>query len=64
MMPDPQAISDISKDGDKLVLKYTFDFQGQAIPAQITLVPEGDKWKAAFDFAGGQFMVDGTATKK
>jgi hypothetical protein len=62
--PDPQAISDITKDGDSLVLKYQLDFQGQAIPAMITLKPLGAKWTANFDFAGGQFNMDGTATKK
>jgi hypothetical protein len=62
--PDAQAITDITKDGDKLVLRYSMDFQGQAIPAQITLVPAGDKYTASFDFAGGQFVMDGTAVKK
>jgi len=63
--PDAQAIKDISKEGENLVLKYELDFQGQAIPAQITIAPDGaDKWKANFDFAGGQFVVDGTAVKK
>jgi hypothetical protein len=64
MMPDPQTITDIKKVGANLVLKYALDFQGQAIPAQITLVPDGAKWKASFDFADGQFLVDGTAAKK
>jgi hypothetical protein len=59
-----QAVTDITKDGDNLVLKYTLDFQGQAIPAMITLKPSGTKWSANFDFAGGQFNMDGTATKK
>ena len=64
MMPDPQSITDIKKVGATLVLKYALDFQGQAIPAQITLVPDGANWKANFDFAEGQFQVDGTAAKK
>jgi len=63
--PDAQAIKDITKEGENLVLKYELDFQGQAIPAQITIAPDGaDKWKANFDFAGGQFVADGTAVKK
>jgi len=64
VMNEPQAITDISKDGIALVLKYMLDFQGTPIPAKISLVPDGDKWKASFDFADGQFVVDGTATKK
>ena len=64
IMPGVTKITDITKDGSKLVLKYMFDFQGMSIPTVITLIPEGDKWKANFDFASGQFQVDGTAVKK
>jgi hypothetical protein len=64
MVPGVAKISDISKSGNNLVLKYTLDVQGMQIPAQITLVPVGDKWKASFDFADGQFQVEGTADKK
>ena len=64
MMPGVTQITDISKDGNKLVLKYMLDFQGMSIPTMITLIPDGDKWKANFDFAAGQFQVDGTAVKK
>ena len=63
-MPNAQEITDISKDGGKLLLKYMLEVQGMQIPAIIALIPDGDKWKANFDFAGGQFVVDGTATKK
>ena len=64
VMPNSQEITDISKDGTKLLLKYVLEVQGMQIPAVISLIPDGDKWKANFDFAGGQFVVDGTATKK
>ncbi len=50
--------------GNNLVLNYTLDVQGMSVPTVITLVPVGDKWKASFDFADGQFQVDGTADKK
>jgi hypothetical protein len=63
MMGD-SAISDVSKAGEALVLKYTLDFQGQAIPAKITMTPEGDKMGVTFDFADGQFTMPGTATKQ
>lgn len=62
--PDPVEITDIKKDGDKLVLSYSLDFQGQGIPVIITIAPAGPSYTANFDFAGGQFMVDGTAVKK
>lgn len=63
-VPGTTNITDIARDTDKLVLKYELNFQGMAIPAVITLVPDGEKWKANFDFASGQFVVDGTAVKK
>ena len=40
------------------------DIQGMSIPTVITLIPDGDKWKAIFDFADRQFHIDGTAVKK
>ena len=46
------------------MLKYVLDVQGMSIPAVITLIPDGDKWKAGFDFADGQFQVNGTADKQ
>ena len=64
MIPGTTAITDITKDGAKLVLKYLLEVQGMSIPTVITLIPDGDKWKANFDFASGQFQVDGTAVKK
>jgi hypothetical protein len=62
--PDKQTINDISKEGDNLVLKYTMDIQGMPIPAKITLKPAGEKMGVSFDFADGQFQLDGTAAKK
>ena len=64
MMPDPQNITDIAKDNGALVLKYSLDMQGMAIPAKITITPDGGGYKASFDFADGQFVMDGTAKKK
>lgn len=64
IMPTPQTITDISKDGNNLVLKYTIDAQGQTIPAKIILVPDGDKWKSSFELMDGQVKMEGSATKK
>lgn len=65
MMPDVQKISDVSKDGTGLLLKYMLEAMGMQIPTKILLSPAGDgKWKADFDFMDGQFTVAGTATKK
>jgi len=64
VVPDPVAVTDITKEGTNLVLKYSLDFQGQAIPAKVSIVPDGAGYKASFDFADGQFVIDGTAKKK
>jgi hypothetical protein len=63
--PDPTAITDISKDGEDLVLKFSGDFQGNAFTAKLTLTPQGtDKAKVTFDIMDGQFVMDGTGVKK
>ena len=46
------------------MLSYAMDFQGNQIPMKITLTPDGDKMKFGFDAAGGQFFLEGAATKK
>jgi hypothetical protein len=48
----------------KVAATVTSNFQGMDIPTEITLIPDGEKWKANFNFASGQFLVDGTAVKK
>jgi hypothetical protein len=59
-----QKVSDISKSGNDLVLKYQGDFQGQAFAAKITLTPVDDKLGVNFDVMDGQFMMSGTGAKK
>jgi hypothetical protein len=59
-----QKVTDISKAGDDLVLKYQGDFQGQAFAAKITLTPTDDKLGVNFDVMDGQFMMTGVGTKK
>ena len=59
-----QPITDISTSGTKLVLKYSFDYQGNAVSAVVTLTPDADKVAAQLDFADGAYIMDGTATKK
>jgi hypothetical protein len=59
-----QAITDVSKAGESLVLKYIMDVQGMQIPAKITLTPAGVKMTVSFDFMDGAMTIDGTASKK
>jgi hypothetical protein len=64
-MGPPQEVTDITKSGEDLVLKYAANFQGNAFDAKITLTPSGDKAvNLVFDINNGQFMMNGTGTKK
>jgi hypothetical protein len=60
-----QAIPDVTKSGQSLLLSYSFNYEGNAVDAvvKLTPVPEG-KTKAQIDFAGGAYVMEGTATKK
>ena len=65
MQPDVQEVTDVSKKGEELVLKFAGNFQGNPYDAVITLTPDGtDKCKVTFDINGGQFTMNGTGTKK
>lgn len=60
-----QAITDVTKADKSLALAYSFDYQGNAVPAVVSLTPAADgKMSAQIDFAGGAYVMSGTATKK
>ena len=59
-----QKVTDVSKAGNDLVLKYQGDFQGQAFAAKITLTPVEDKLGVVFDIMDGQFTMSGVGAKK
>ena len=61
----PTPITDITKTDKGLVLKYSFDYQGNQVAAVATLTPAADgKTGAQIDFADGAYVVTGTAVKK
>ena len=65
MQPDVQKVTDITKSGTDVVLKFAGNFQGSPFDAAITLTPDGtDKCKVTFDVNGGQFTMSGTGAKK
>ncbi len=65
MQPEVQKVTDVTKSGNDLVLKFAGNFQGNPFDAIITLTPDGsDKCKVLFDINGGQFSMSGTGTKK
>ena len=65
IQPDALKITDITKSGTDVVLKFAGNFQGSPFDAAITLTPDGtDKCKVTFDVNGGQFTMSGTGAKK
>lgn len=65
MQPEPQKITDVSKTGADLVLKFAGNFQGNPFDAKITVTPAGPgKATVAFDVNNGQFAMSGTGIKK
>jgi hypothetical protein len=59
------AINDVTKADKTLVLRYTFDYQGNNVDAVVSLTPAADgKVSAQIDFAGGAYVMTGSAAKK
>ena len=65
--PDPAggmtAVTDITKAGDALALRYEFDAQGQLVPVSLTPTPSDDGLMAVFEIGGGAFSAGGSATR-
>jgi len=65
MQPEVQKVTDVTKNGNDLVLKFAGNFQGNPFDAVVTLVPDGgDKCKVTFDINSGMFTMSGTGVKK
>jgi carbohydrate-selective porin OprB len=63
VMGGMQDVTNISRSGDNLVLRYEIDAQGQMAPVALTLAPDGAALNATMDFADGMFVMEGRATK-
>jgi hypothetical protein len=60
-----QPITEISMAEKTLVLAYTFPWEGNAIDAVVSVTPaEKGPAKAQIDFAGGAYVMSGTATRQ
>jgi hypothetical protein len=58
-------IPEVAINDKTLELRYTFDYQGTSVPAVVSLTPAADgKVNAQIDFAGGAYLMTGTAAKK
>ncbi|MDH3423169.1 MAG: hypothetical protein OEN00_09255 [Gemmatimonadota bacterium] len=58
-----QQVTNISKSGANLMLRYEIDAQGQMAPVAVTLAPNGAELNVTMDFADGMFVMSGTGTK-
>jgi hypothetical protein len=63
-MMETQKFAEVIRSGTGLIMRYSFDYQGMAIDAEAKLTPAGEKMNASVSFAGGAFVMDGTATKQ
>ena len=60
-----QTISEFSITDKTLVMGYSFTWEGNAVSAVISMTPAADgPMKAQIDFAGGAYVMTGTAAKK
>jgi hypothetical protein len=60
-----EVVTDVTKQGNDVILKFAGNFQGNAFDAMITMTPDGEgKAKVLFDVNGGQFSMTGVGTKK
>jgi hypothetical protein len=56
-------VTDITRTGDNLVLRYDIDAQGQFIDVSMSLAPDGENLATVIEAAGGQFMTTAVATR-
>jgi hypothetical protein len=58
-----EAVTDITRDGERLVLDYDVNVEGQYYPVRLTLEREGEGLSYHIDAADGQFTVSGKGTR-
>ncbi|MGD2046520.1 MAG: hypothetical protein PVJ80_14345 [Gemmatimonadota bacterium] len=58
-----ESVSDVSMNGEDLVLAWEMDAQGQFVPAMMTLTVDGAGLTTVLDIADGQFSAPGEATR-
>jgi hypothetical protein len=60
-----QPIREISTNEKNLVLSYDFPYEGMTVDAVVTLMPQAEgKTTAQIAFAGGAYVMTGTAAKQ
>ena len=58
-----QSVTDVTREGESLVLNYEADAQGQYFPVTVTLEPDGENLSTWFEVGGGEFAAGGTTTR-
>ena len=56
-------VTDITKQGEQLVMNLFIDAQGQSIDIALTMVPDGDGLSVDLSAAGGAFTANTRATR-
>jgi hypothetical protein len=56
-------VTDVSRDGESLLLKYNIDAQGMMVDVSMKLTPAGSDMETFISAAQGQFTATATATK-
>ena len=62
-MQPATTVTDITKVGTGIVLRYSVSFDGNAIPVVVTLATKADKLDATLSFADGAFEMAAVGTK-
>jgi hypothetical protein len=62
-MGGSQSVTNVTRNGEQLVMNWDLDAQGQVVDAMMTLEPNGANLDAEFDVAGGQFVAAGVGTR-
>ena len=57
-------VTDVTKAGTSLVLRYVAEVQGTEVSVSISLAREGEALKADFSFMDGQYAASSVATRK
>jgi len=58
-----QHVTDVRKQGEALVLRYSFDYDGTPVPAVMTLVRVEERMGAVIDFGAGAYVMQGAGTR-
>jgi len=56
-------VTNITREGEQLILRYDIDAQGQFIDVAMALEPAGEELTTYIEAAAGQFMATATATR-